>query len=252
MSPKSKNFNDGLLFQSSELTPDCTNDSPDRRSSIFTPPTLGQTSPKQQKNTQQNIEIVSLRQPSFLERMMAVAVFIGALAVWTKYTFLDNRHAVFSDLNYSHSWKFPATVTSLYILSLPGLRYMVKNLNVDMKALLMDCMILYNALQVLLNGWMMYSIISQLLYHGHPLVGDIHAPGCILTVWFHYMDKYLEFFDTWFMVLRGRLDQVRYLFVICLISGVYYLFIVLRLFILSANCICYAVHRCRFCTFTIM
>jgi len=29
------------------------------------------------------------------------------------------------------------------------------------------------------------------------------------AVWVHYCDKYLEFFDTYFMVLRGKMDQVR-------------------------------------------
>jgi hypothetical protein len=28
-------------------------------------------------------------------------------------------------------------------------------------------------------------------------------------VWVHYCDKYLEFLDTFFMVLRGKMDQVR-------------------------------------------
>jgi len=31
------------------------------------------------------------------------------------------------------------------------------------------------------------------------------------AVWLHYCNKYLEFFDTIFMVLRGRLDQVSFL-----------------------------------------
>ena len=41
------------------------------------------------------------------------------------------------------------------------------------------------------------------------LVGVAVESGSSYAVWVHYCDKYLEFFDTYFMVLRGKLDQVR-------------------------------------------
>ena len=71
-------------------------------------------------------------------------------------------------------------------------------------------MIVYNGGQVLINGWMVYKMIDAVLNHGHPFFGDVHTlSGASFACWVHYMDKYLEFFDTVFMVLRGRIDQVR-------------------------------------------
>ena len=79
--------------------------------------------------------------------------------------------------------------------------------------MLQETMVLYNAAQVALNGWTVYVIVDALVNKRHPLVGDISATTCTFAVWVHYCDKYLEFFDTWFMVLRGRLDQVSFLHV---------------------------------------
>ena len=80
-----------------------------------------------------------------------------------------------------------------------------------MKLLLKETMVVYNGGQVLLNGWMVYRFIDALVNKGHPFIGDLYTvnSGATFAVWIHYMDKYLEFFDTFFMVLRGRMDQVR-------------------------------------------
>jgi len=40
------------------------------------------------------------------------------------------------------------------------------------------------------------------------LTGVSISSGSSYAVWVHYCDKYLEFFDTYFMVLRGKMDQV--------------------------------------------
>jgi len=76
-------------------------------------------------------------------------------------------------------------------------------------------MVLYNVSQVALNGWMVYRFIDAVVYRGHPFIGDMHTTdtGTPFVVWVHYCDKYLEFFDTYFMVLRGRMDQVSFLHV---------------------------------------
>jgi elongation of very long chain fatty acids protein 4 len=72
-------------------------------------------------------------------------------------------------------------------------------------------MVVYNAGQVALNAWMVYRCIDAVLFREHPFIGDIYTvnTGATYAVWIHYCDKYLEFFDTFFMVLRGRMDQVR-------------------------------------------
>jgi hypothetical protein len=83
--------------------------------------------------------------------------------------------------------------------------------HVDVKLLLKETMVIYNGGQVLLNAWMVYRMVDSVLFRGHPFIGDIYTvdKGATFAVWIHYMDKYLEFFDTFFMVLRGRMDQVR-------------------------------------------
>lgn len=84
-----------------------------------------------------------------------------------------------------------------------------------MRALLKESMVLYNVSQVALNGWMVYRFVDAVLYRGHPFIGDISTieTGTGFVIWVHYCDKYLEFFDTYFMVLRGRMDQVSFLHV---------------------------------------
>jgi hypothetical protein len=73
----------------------------------------------------------------------------------------------------------------------------------------------YNVAQVALNGWMVYRFVDAVANRGHPFIGDIHtvSTGAPYAIFVHYMDKYLEFFDTYFMVLRGRMDQVSFLHV---------------------------------------
>jgi elongation of very long chain fatty acids protein 4 len=73
-------------------------------------------------------------------------------------------------------------------------------------------MIIYNAAQVLLNGWMVYRFVDAVVFRGHPFIGgsvDLVDTGATYAIWVHYCDKYLEFLDTYFMVLRGKMDQVR-------------------------------------------
>ena len=83
-----------------------------------------------------------------------------------------------------------------------------------MKLLLTESMIIYNVAQVLLNGWMVYVMVYAVMYGGHPFIGSRSISGVSIgsgasyAVWVHYCDKYLEFFDTYFMVLRGKMDQV--------------------------------------------
>jgi elongation of very long chain fatty acids protein 4 len=86
---------------------------------------------------------------------------------------------------------------------------------VDVKLLLQEAMVLYNVGQVLVNGWIVYKIVYALLYRDHPFIGGsvyLVETGASYAVWVHYCDKYLEFMDTYFMVLRGKMDQVCLIF----------------------------------------
>merc|ERR1719191_2369329 len=62
---------------------------------------------------------------------------------------------------------------------------------------------------------MVWRFVDALVNRNHPFIGDISTASCgtLFPLWVHYTDKYLEFFDTYFMVLRGRMDQVSFLHV---------------------------------------
>lgn len=162
---------------------------------------------------------VVLAPPSLLSRYACATLMIAIFGVWCNVSFYghgkDESNAPGVGRNV-HNWTVPLTLTVSYLLALPLLRLLSKNYlsqNVDMKLLLRETMIVYNAGQVLLNGWMVYRLIHSLVYAGHPFIGDLYTvhTGATFVVWIHYMDKYLEFFDTFFMVLRGRMDQVSFL-----------------------------------------
>lgn len=157
-----------------------------------------------------------LEPPSIMARYTCASVLLGAFAVWGKLTFVPESTApgVGSPM---HDFRVPLALTVGYLVSLPILRLFASKVlskNVDVKLLLRESMILYNAGQVALNGWMVYRFIDAVLFKGHPFVGDVNtvSSGATFAVWVHYCDKYLEFFDTYFMVLRGKMDQVSYTF----------------------------------------
>ena len=151
-----------------------------------------------------------LPEPSLLARYTCASILVGIFAVWGKYTFVEESELqVGPEL---HSYKVPLGFTAFYLVSLPLLRALVDRFTtVDMKVLLKESMILYNAGQVVLNAWMVYRMVDAVMFRGHPFVGAFSAgqTGATYAVWVHYCDKYLEFLDTYFMVLRGKMDQVR-------------------------------------------
>lgn len=156
-----------------------------------------------------------LEPPSFVARYTCVSILMAVFAAWGKYTFVgeDQAPGVGQEM---HSYKVPLVLTTGYLISLPLLKAFserVLSKRVDVKLLLTEAMILYNAAQVVINGWMVYRIIDAVLFRGHPFVGDIYTvnTGATFAVWVHYCDKYLEFFDTYFMVLRGKMEQVSFL-----------------------------------------
>jgi hypothetical protein len=153
-----------------------------------------------------------LEPPSALARSTCVSILVGIFAIWGNYVFIDEED-VPGGRQPIHNGCIPLSLTVFYLMSLPLLRMFTNHYlqTVDVKLLLRESMILYNAAQVLLNGWMVYRILDALVFRGHPFIaGHIHKvdTGAAYAVWVHYCDKYLEFLDTYFMVLRGKTDQV--------------------------------------------
>lgn len=154
-----------------------------------------------------------LAPPSAVARNACAAILIVILAVWTRVAFVK-EDAVPGALAPIHDFRFPLVATAGYLVSLWLLRnWCEKNLwnQTDTKALLSTCLDIYNVFQVILNAWMVYRFVESLLFRGHPFIGDYKTinTGMALPLWVHYCDKYLEFLDTYFMVLRGKMEQVR-------------------------------------------
>ena len=164
---------------------------------------------------------VVLEPPRLLSRYACAALMVSIFGLWGKLAFYEHGEGIYDESRAPgvgsevHSWKVPLTLTTSYLLVLPVLRMFAKKFlseTVNVKLLLKETMVVYNGGQVLLNGWMVYRFIDALVNKGHPFIGDLYTvnSGATFAVWIHYMDKYLEFFDTFFMVLRGRMDQVRW------------------------------------------
>lgn len=159
---------------------------------------------------------VVLQPPSLIARYACASLMLSVFLGWGKFAFLGAEVApqVGSEL---HSAMFPLAMTVGYLVALPLLRLFSKHFlleSIDVKLLLKETMVVYNGCQVLLNMWMVFKFIQGLAVGGHPFIGSVHmiTPGVTYAVWIHYFDKYLEFFDTFFMVIRGKMDQVRLCF----------------------------------------
>lgn len=154
-----------------------------------------------------------------MARYTAASVLVGILALWWNYAYppKDTTPGVSTEM---HSYTVPMYFTVFYLVSLPTLKWLTENKlapQYDMKLLLTECMVIYNLAQVLLNGWMVYAMVKAVLFGGHPFIGSRSLRGIAIesgashAVWAHYCDKYLEFFDTYFMILRGKMEQVSFL-----------------------------------------
>lgn len=160
---------------------------------------------------------VNSLEASIVARYTAASIVVAIFAIWGKYTFVTD--GVPGGTIPLHSWTVPVAMNILYLISLPLLRMFtnkVLNPIVEVKSLLREAMLIYNVGQVLLNGWMVYMFLYAVCFNGHPFMGgatDLVETGATYAVWVHYCDKYLEYLDTYFMVLRGRMDQVSFLHV---------------------------------------
>lgn len=168
----------------------------------------------------------SSNEPSMAARYTTASLFTALLSTWTYYAFhppsQNNSISTNDDeapppMMMIHGPLTPLLLTTLYLTSLPILKYVTTHYldkRYDMKTLLIESMIIYNIAQVLFNAWMVYTICIALLYNGHPFMGsrELYGPaihsGATRAVYVHYCDKYLEFVDTYFMILRGKMDQV--------------------------------------------
>ena len=168
-----------------------------------------------------SVEVKTVKEPSFLARYTCAGISCAIFAAWWKCTFVPESEVPGVHVP-MHSFHTPLILTVGYLVSLRVLEKFVKDYcsSINMKSLLKESMLLYNVSQIALNGWMVWRFIDAVINKNHPFVGDINtiSTGTSYAVWVHYCDKYLEFFDTYFMVLRGRMDQVSFACISVLLS----------------------------------
>lgn len=146
-------------------------------------------------------------------RYACVCGVLGIFALWWVFLVAPLWPSGDNPVLVMHSWRVPAFGTIGYLAGLPLLKYASSLQPYDPKVLLKEAMFVYNAAQVALNGWMVW-VTLRLLFSGRlPFVWDNSVSLAAPMLWVHYCDKYLEFLDTAFMVLRGRYDQVSFLHV---------------------------------------
>jgi len=156
--------------------------------------------------------------PSALARYTCLSILMAVFGVWHKLTFLPEEEGT-PCLDFPlHSYKVPLALTASYLISLPLLNKFVSTFlapRYDMKSLLFESMVFYNVAQVCMNVWMVWRFVDAVANRGHPFIGSTDAVGSGTTfaIWVHYTNKYLEFLDTYFMVLRGKMEQVSFLHV---------------------------------------
>jgi len=74
----------------------------------------------------------------------------------------------------------------------------------------------YNLFQTFFNGWVAYSLVSEVIQNGYPILGNQPEDTSYrlsFFIWLHYHNKYLEMLDTLFMVLRKKDTQISFLHV---------------------------------------
>ena len=113
---------------------------------------------------------------------------------------------------YAHSsWVYPIVGTTGYLFVIVGLgqRYFASRAPWRMDGF----MLAYNAFQTVFNIWAVASFLAEVYRRGLPFAGTKYVPGLDeeelgFLIYAHYQNKYLEFLDTVFMVVRKKTEQV--------------------------------------------
>lgn len=73
-------------------------------------------------------------------------------------------------------------------------------------------LVMYDSINVILSGYIFYSTILYKFQNGilicNPISNDIEGRRIGFIFLLFYLQKYFEFFDTWFFILRKSFRQV--------------------------------------------
>jgi elongation of very long chain fatty acids protein 4 len=161
----------------------------------------------------------------FFNKMSAVAKYAPFLCLlhfvhlFAKEKEMAVQHQAQGSSLFTPDLKTPIAGSLFYIL----LVTVGPKLMMDRKPfVLKHAMMAYNAYQVVYNTWCCYGFVREVSGMGYAnkmnvwgnYVGDIgNTFGLGFFVWLHYNNKYLEFFDSIFMVLRKKSEQLSFLHV---------------------------------------
>jgi hypothetical protein len=81
-----------------------------------------------------------------------------------------------------------------------------------------NAMLVYNVYQSLINGFMAFWLVFQAYRAGFTVWGNyedhsVKGFNIAFGMWMHYNNKYLELFDTFFMVVKKKDEQISFLHV---------------------------------------
>lgn len=100
---------------------------------------------------------------------------------------------------------FLYVMPAMYLVGSVCLFFVVEGLDLRIsKRLLKICMSLYNITQILLCGYMVVGLTPLLEF---PNIFGIHRPENPIIEWYtliHFLSKFLDFFDTFFMIVNRR------------------------------------------------
>lgn len=111
------------------------------------------------------------------------------------------------------SWHKPAAFNVLYFCMIYfGTKFME---NREPNPRLRKYMLTYNLYQVVLNAWCVVGLIWEACKHDNPFHFRVEDSSYKLTflIWVHYNNKFIELFDTTFMVFNKKKKQVSFLHV---------------------------------------
>mmetsp|Transcript_3399 Transcript_3399/g.4547 ORF Transcript_3399/g.4547 Transcript_3399/m.4547 type:complete len:313 (+) Transcript_3399:77-1015(+) len=151
-----------------------------------------------------------LQTPGLILPLGLVALEIALVKrVWGKeYETMDNAFA-------TCSYVYPLVTSVLYLSLITVGQALMKNRE-PMHDFCKPCMVVYNLYQTVFNTWWVVMVIVEVVRLGYPpftlpltLKSDQYNLGFL--IWLHYQNKYLEMFDTVFMVMRKKTNQVSFL-----------------------------------------
>lgn len=113
------------------------------------------------------------------------------------------------------SWWLPAAASVAYgLMIFLGRKIMASRSPISPR----NAMLVYNVYQSLINGFMSVWLVTQAAKAGFSVWGnyeDRSVKGFPIAfgMWMHYNNKYLELFDTFFMVIKKKDEQISFLHV---------------------------------------